>query len=376
MLFAIETYRLFRTALLLILIAATMVLKTSCREIYEPELDVEDNHLVVEALITDEQGPHIVRLGLSSFFGEDTGEANLTGAEVYITDSGGNEVFLTEKGAGEYHTPEDFMGKEGEIYILNIIRGDGEFYRSAPQEMKPAPSIDSIYADFAQRTFFYESDVTGDLIPRDAKGVAVFMDVSVAEEEIPRFRFETQLYLQFEVAVDGGDMTAPLYDFCWRKRYVNDILESDVGLNTGNLVSERNQAAFLPFESSDMRFLGFPLFEKDERTIPYTHPRVLNKSVYSLTGDAYTFHQARNQQLGDDGSLFDPVAPQLPTNIENVNDPGEVIVGFFEVSAVQRKTFNILPQEHIGKIEIMEIDCMHDIPNSGCMRDDPPDWWI
>ena len=360
---------LFTGPLLLLSLAMLMA---SCREIYEPELSVAERHLVVDAVLTDQVGPHRVRLSYSRQFGDEGGIAPVTGAVVYISDSYGNEVQLTEAQPGVFYTPDGFRGEQGESYVLNILKENGDLYRSEPQKMNPPPLINRVFAEFDDKLFFYESEASGEILQREVAGVSVFMDVSVEGEERPRFRFETELYMQYEVMVS---MMPPVYDFCWRKRYINDVLHSDIGLNTGGRVSERNQSAFLPVVTTSMRFLGFPLNDGDS-PITYTHPRVLNKTIYSITESAYSFHHARNQQLGDEGSLFDPIAPQLPTNISNISNPEEIVVGFFEVASSVRATYNIMPRAHIDTIEIEELDCMHDIPNSGCSFNEHPDWWI
>ncbi len=365
--------QLYKTYTAIVLFAAVAVFLGSCRELYEPRLNVAERHMVVEALITDEAGPHIVRLSYTRQFGEASGRNPVYGARVYITDSKGNETHLGEKQEpGIFYTPDYFAGVINEIYTLTIEEADGSIYRSDPQRMTHPPVIDSIYAEYDERLFFYESESDGRLMPRETNGITVLMDVSVEGEELPRFRFETELYLQYEVLVTWSP---PIYDFCWRTRYINDILYTDVGLDGGGPVSARNQSAFIPLVTTSMRFLGFPIYDGD-RTISYTHPRVLNKTIYSLTEDAYQYHLARNQQLRDEGSLFDPIAPQLPTNIRKVNDTDEVVIGFFEVSSVLRETYNVRPLGHYDRIEIDKLECMHHIPGSGCVRADPPDWWI
>ncbi len=343
----------------------------SCRDIYDPGIAVDKKYLVVEGLITDEEGPHRVRLSRTNAFGEPYRFDPVTYADVRITDSRDNETRLTENIAGYYFTPSGFSGQPEETYTLHIETEDGSVYRSDPQQLMAPVNIDTIYAEFATQRFFFESEVSGELLQREVDGVNVLMDVSCSDGQYPRFRFKTSMLLQYTNML-GID----LFEFCWYKRDITETLQSDIGTDVTTSVSRRTRFAFFPLTTTNMRYLGFPTVDSDTSFITYTHPRALMPAIYTLNDEAYNFHRARNQQLNDEGSLFDPIAPQLPCNIVNVHDPDEVVIGFFEASSLKRTTMNVKPRAHTGIIEIDFLNCMHHVPSSGCSFMEFPDWWI
>ncbi len=357
-----------------VLFVMPALLFPACRDLYEPELNVQHRFTVVEGLITDAQGPHRIRLSKSNVFGDHAHPEPISGARVLLTSSHNDTILLQEPRPGEYLTPQGFKGVPGETYVLHIETNDGTTYRSNPQEMRQPLQSDTIYAEYGNQLFHYESQVSGDFIQDDVEGVNLFMHVSGEEEQAPLFRFSTSMVLQYSVMVSWNP---PEYDFCWRRRRITDFVDKDIGRSTGSPVSERNRFAFFPLNTRAMRYLGYPI-DMGNTHISYEAPRILIHSIYALNEDAYAFHEARNEQLDDDNTIFDPVDPQLPGNVFNAADDGQDALGFFEVSSVSRMTMNVRPRGPIDAdiIEIDFLDCMYDVQTTGCMFMDQPDWWI
>ncbi len=357
-------------ALVLFLLLA--LLFAACRDIYEPELSVHQRFTVVEGLITDEEGPHRIRLSRSNVFGDQTNPEAMRDARVLLTNSHNDTIPLQEASPGEYFTPQNFKGVPGETYVLNIETNNGTVYRSHPQEMRQPLQTDTIYGEFGSQLFYYKSQVSGDIIQDDVGGVNMFVDVSGMDAQPPLFRFSTSMVLQYSVMVSWNP---PEYDFCWTRRRITDFVGQDLGRSSDSEVSERNRFAFFPLNTRAMRHLGYAINMGDTH-ISYEAPRHLIHSIYSLNEDAYAFHEARNEQLDDDNTIFDPVAPQLPGNVYNTADEGPDALGFFEVSSVRRITMNVRPREAVDKIVVELKDCMYDVPSAGCMFMAQPDWWI
>ncbi len=361
-----------------------------CTDIYEPELFIDKSYLVVEGLITDEPGPYKIKLTQTNVFGEEFERNYVRNADLRIVDSNNNIIYLKEKSDGNYHTPDDFTGKIEETYTLHIETADGEVYRSSPQKMQSPVNVDDVYAEFGTHSFFFESKVTNTLYQKEIEGVNLLMDVSRHDDQYPKFRFSSILFLQYFFEDDDhlpiGEIgeVDPDDEFCWIKRPLNDFLESDVASTSGTYDSKRNLIAFIPIESRSMRYLGFPLVEKTttegETTFAtYTKPRII-KSVYALNDEAYNFHLERNKQLSGEGRFFDPISPQLTGNIYNADDPEEVVLGFFEVSSVVKATMLVeileLPHYQFKTIVVKFVDCLEHVSNYGCMVGEAPDWWL
>ncbi len=356
----------------LVLFLLPALLFSACRDIYEPELKVQQNFTVVEGLITDEEGPHRIRLSKSSVFGDQANPEPIRDARVLLTNSHNDTISLLEASPGAYYTPQEFKGVPGETYVLHIEKNNGTLYRSDPQEMRQPLQKDTVYGEFGSQLFYYESEVSGDFIQDDVEGVNMFVNVSGSDEQPPLFRFSTSMVLQYSVMVSWNP---PEYDFCWTRRLITDFVDKDVGRSTDSPVSERNRFAFFPLNTRAMRHMGYKINIGDTH-ISYEAPRLLIHSLYSLNEDAYAFHEARNEQLDDDNTIFDPVDPQLPGNVFNTADEGPDALGVFEVSSVRRISMNVRPRVAVDKIEVDFQDCMYDVPSAGCMFMDQPDWWV
>lgn len=342
-----------------------MLLAAACTDVYEPEIDMVDNHLVVEGLITNQPGPHVIRLTRSSAFGKSFQRVSVRNARVFVTDSKGVEVFLPETGAGNYLTPASFAGEVGESYVLHIETSNGIVYRSDPQRLMPPLQVDQVTTEPGIKLFFLSSSVSASLSQEDVQVGKIFFSVTGRDQ--PRFRFNSILLLDYIIQYPG---IFPTYDFCWIRRSINDYLDKDIGESSGSGEGVRHQVGFVPAVSQQLPMMGFPIYMGGDPMTYYGSFRVLLNYLYSLNDEAYHFHDMRNRQLDDEGRFFDPIAAQLPGNIHNVNNPEEVVFGFFEVSSVTYTPVRV-------KISPFELsaDVIHlvdTMSNQGCFFNEIP----
>lgn len=339
----------------------------SCTEIYEPDIDQVNNFLVVEGLLTNKQDTHSVKLSYSVRFGEDVQSIPCEDATVYIEDSQGQKILLSEQNAGEYHTTEPAKGEVGETYQLHIKTAEGHEYESLPQEMA-APVQADISAERGTDQFYQTSQVSNNIYERNVEGIFLFLNINNPKSNPGYFRFNSILVLQYVIVYQNGN-TAETYDYCWVRRNVSDLNDSKIGQINDSAESPSSvQIAFLPEESMHMPYIGFPLEG-------YRPVRILIHSVYTINEDSYNFYQQTEQQLQDEGRFFDPIAAQVNGNIRSKNDPEEIVVGLFEVSSVSKSIYNVVSKAN-DEVEIQIIDSISDIPPSGCLYEEWPDFWI
>ncbi len=343
-----------------------------CTDIYEPEINIKESYLVVEGLITNEEGPHKVILSKTNEFGNDDNTGFVSDAKLRIEDNNKNKIYLDEKERGHYYTPDDFSGQIGDTYILHIETDDGIIYESEPQKLVQPADIDSVFGEFDSKIILIESSGSDQIYQREIDGVNMFINVSHDDKPEPKIRFKSTLMLQYSERVGGGYgwYSAPIYQYCWVKRDITDFLDSDIGKGFGNYVSERNNIAFFPTLNESLTHLGF------SRDVPYQSPRIILKRVYTLNEESYTFHHERNKQLGDEGSFFDPISPQLEGNVHSVNDSEKKVLGFFEASSVTKETISVSVRSSDNTVNINTIDCYEHVSESGCLLEEFPEWWI
>ena len=97
-----------------------MALATSaCTEKIDIELDESFTRLVVEGMITDQAGPHTIKLSTTAPYFSNQPSPIISGARVYLAYNS-DSIMLNETSPGIYQTPENFYGNVGTNYRLGI----------------------------------------------------------------------------------------------------------------------------------------------------------------------------------------------------------------------------------------------------------------
>ncbi len=111
-----------------IIFISLLVLFASCEKVIELDLKDVEPKLVVEAVITDQEGPHYVKLTKSVNFNQPSIYPLVEDAFVVISDNTGVVDTLTYTENGIYQTSK-IQGVVGRMYDLKII-AEGETYTS------------------------------------------------------------------------------------------------------------------------------------------------------------------------------------------------------------------------------------------------------
>jgi hypothetical protein len=314
--------------LLLILVIYT------CIDPYNPKLSGYESLLVVEGLITDERAPYEVRLS-RSIQHEDSVPKKITDADVFITDETGKIVHLENCGDGSYKTDSaEFTGVAGKTYVLHIVTIDGSEYKSDPVVMLPVPGIDKIYYEKDEEYADNQSEMQ--------EGIRIFVDAGSGSEDNQYLRWEYEETWKFKL-VDykrfnyiNESVILPVdkvKEYCWR------TVKSSVVLN----------GSFLPGQDDYIKKVPvcFVTSEKSDRLkIQYS---ILVKQ-YSISKEAYEFWNNLKQVNETNGTIFDKQPYPVISNITNVNNPREKVLGYFQVSAVKQE------RKYITRSELDELN--------------------
>ncbi|MBL4710186.1 MAG: DUF4249 domain-containing protein [Flavobacteriales bacterium] len=138
--------------ILLLLTAATFL--SSCEDVIELELENVAPRLVIEANISDQNGPYTVTLSETGDFYEDNTFPPRIGATVTIFDELGNREFLTEVSPGIYQTAT-LQGVKGITYTLEI-NSEGKNYMASSRIPNQINPIDTITTSFLEESIFQE----------------------------------------------------------------------------------------------------------------------------------------------------------------------------------------------------------------------------
>ncbi len=357
-----------KTNSILRLLSLALLFFVGCQEEYITDIDQMDRVLVVDGLLTNTPGPHKVSLTLAGRFQDDYFPSPVLGARVSISDQTGAKVSLYETGNGDYLTPQNFYGKPGNTYVLEVEIPDGllagNSYRSAPQTIMPPVNIDSVYGVYGQEVFYKYSNVTGRIFQTKAEGAHVYLKTSPDHEQPANFRFVSVMYVQYFIPI--SDVTV---DFCWLKMAVNDYLRTEIG-RYAHLEGSIERMGFSPFYSTNIPYLGFP------QNPYYEKARAFINKLYTLNDDSYAFHKNKSEQLTNEGRFFDPIASQLPGNMRCLNDSNVKVLGLFEASSELVVTYNVVTDFWEKNVIIEFIHPLDHVPVTGCLRNNHPEHWV
>ena len=261
---------------------------SGCIDPYETIVEEGEQRLVVQGEITSADGPYQVVLSYSGNYSKlvDGVTEFISDAYVCIHDDHGNCSELFEDTRGIYKTLDNgFKGEIGHSYYVEIILPNGKRYLSEPELMIRPPEISRIYAEYHEET---------DL---DPEGFYVYVDVEDPSDQVNFYKWETVSWYLYS------------WDPCWRR--VPDFspfnIESDKNIN-GNKIA-RQLVKIVPYNGR----------------LPY----VVTTYQLGLSEPAYNFLKNLNDQINLTGSIFDPPPTFIWGNIKNVEDPDEIVLGYF-----------------------------------------------
>jgi hypothetical protein len=354
----------------------------SCVERIDVPVVESQPSLVVDGLLTDQTGPHVVTLTLSGAV-EDDQVTYVQGAIVEIIQSSGYVEPLQEVSPGHYQTSEAYRGVLGEQYQLRI-QTSSSTYQSESLEIHPAGEIENIYAVFRENVI-NQTDFTE---PQDA--IDVYID-GMGESGYPnllRWRWEGTYYVltypQLRLTVIEGEAGEAEYIVvpdpypcsgyverlrqltyvepceccdCWVTDYSQNAHVSD-----NNVISEGdfNGVFITRIPVDNWRFIDKYYLEVEQ---------------LSVSSGVHKFWKLVQAQQEGAGNIFQPNVVQVEGNVASLTNPDEAVFGTFSVSAVTRATIvidrSIIPKV-VPKLDTAIADCRFYFNNSTNIK--PPFW--
>jgi Domain of unknown function (DUF4249) len=335
--------------------------------------------LVVDGMITNDPGPYQVKLFYSSKLDTSLARPEFEGgASLWIIDDAGNSEPLHEINSGVYETNASGMrGQLGRSYYLRIKTNSGKEYQSTPHVLTSAGVIDTVYAEYHQKTLIL------DKVPGPVDAFSIFVDAHGDPSVTNLFRwrwtgtYEVKTYPElrqiFTVAgpipdppacsgyivyLGGikktGDCTCCI---CWTSEYNTTAVVSD-----NRFVHEEN---FTKVEIAKLPLTGLRFYDKYYAEV----------EQLSVSEEEYEFWKLAGTQQKALGSLFQPNSVRVRGNMVSVTDPEEEVLGIFSVSAVTRKSVFFDASQVPFDIEpliVINEDCRDALANGTLQK--PPFW--
>lgn len=291
----------------------------ACIEEYiPPSVKIKSNrYLTVNGtLYSDDSIKSIILSRTLDAWEPDTLYALVNNAQVNIIDDMENIVTFYESEDGIYQSLFDPQYER--TYQLHIIEESGEEYISEHVKMEITPDIDSIYWEMNNNPVSEGEGNQGLEIM-----IATHDDLKRSSyykwdwSETWEIRTPYKAYLKY---VDGKVVpTNEIPDFCWVDNSTTDIV---IG-NTESL--SRNQ-----------------IVNKVIHKIPFTHNKLhirysIQVRQYAMDKKAYKYWDNLKNSNETSGSLFDSQPVEIRSNIININDSQEPVMGYFDIYRIKKK---------------------------------------
>ena len=283
----------------------------ACAEVIDLGTEFSTPQLLINGRFT--QGIHGNTIELAMTSAVNAQQEPLRGARiVLVAESGATEPYVEVKDGFYELLNEQILGEPGQAYHIEMTLPDGRLFRTDPAVMPNKVATDHL--EWKARTQVIPVD-RGGAITRNVVEFFVRTDIHNPEEE-PLIRWNLmETYLFAEFTRHRGADDPPLRCFVTKTLDVQNVLLYDGSELMANEIPRRTIVA----RKHDSTFYDAYYFH-------------VVKS--SLTPDAFRFWKQIEQTANAQGSIFDqPLAP-IRSNVYNINDPADHVLGYFEVSYV------------------------------------------
>ncbi|MHA7131751.1 DUF4249 domain-containing protein [Algoriphagus namhaensis] len=342
-----------------------LLLPLACIDPYEVEVEQGVQLLTVEGLITTQPGPHVVKLSRSDTYGSvfQGLVRPVRSATVVIRDDLGDVTFLAEdlEERGNYLTPVGFQAVVGRSYTLQIQLVEGQVYTSLPERVESVPEIQALSYGIVRIPVEGEAN--------DRSGVQLVVDIDDPSDQnnfyfwrtgVSTFILKTRPDLFTPRPSDSNPSRDPQPKDCCNTCFQTEAIS--------------NQGIFI---ASDDNFNGLstrvPAGFIEDNGIRFAETHRAEISQISISASAYRFLRLVKQQTEISGSVFDPPPANIRGNMISLDDPEEVVLGYFMAGAesVRQIYINSNEMEFTQPIAIIPDDCRV-LPNT--TTETPADW--
>jgi len=278
-----------------------------CITQFVPETDEDKDLLVVEGIITDKPETYTVKLSKSMPLGKKATLKPLKGCSVSVSDDKGNIYpFRESSTAGTYLSDKSvFKGVPGRKYTLHILTNNATAsnysYQSLPMELISTPPIDSLY--YEKVTIKEKDEYSG---PKE--GCQIYLNTLDESGKCKYYRWDYTETWEFRLPYMVTN------HICWITNYSTAIKIKNTSVLSEDIIRKYP--------------LNFISSETDRLSQKYS----LLVNQYSLNEDEFTYWEKLQNVSQDVGGLYDVIPASIPGNIFCIEDPAEMVLGYFSVS--------------------------------------------
>ena len=288
---------------------------SGCIKLFEPPFSATDKFLVVDGHIYIEEKKCKVKLTRSQAIRDPSSPKAEKNAQVNIEDIFGNSYALTNQDSSIYSI-SNFDFKYNVKYRLRIKTNDGKEFLSEYISTGKTPTIDSIQFTRGINKVWHANVYTHD--PSNNTWYYLWKYVET-------YKYVSGAKSQFETK--NNEIIKRIDDIhtCWKNENSNTIItNTSKKLNADIIFQQKLNTIYTESRKFDMKY------------------SILVKQ-YAIGADEYNYWKMLQKSNETTGSLFDPQPTQVTGNFKCLNDPGEVILGYFSPysESQKRKTIEV-----------------------------------
>jgi len=320
-------------AVFIVALAVVISLLRTCVETYYPDEDkLKTGTLVISAHLTNQPGEQVIEISRSAPLNYPSFDPVSGSLAEVIREDGEVKVF-SESEPGYYKAilDEPFL-QTGSSYMVHVITPDGNVYESVFDKLRPAPAIDSLYYEVETNSFSSESDTIS--------GIRFYLDFTYDDEDYKYIRWDLTETYEYHNSVDLD------YFYLDPDHYIDSVPDTSI-YTICYITNELFQINSMSLGSLDFGHYvkkPFSFVPNDEQEQKLHHKYSLHVRQYSLGEEAFYYWNELKKNSQEQGWLFDRQPALLESNIRNVNDENEYVLGFFSMAGmVERRAFAIKP---------------------------------
>lgn len=311
----------------------TVVLVSACLERYYPnEDDLKKGTLVINAHLTDQPGDQVIEIsrsvGLSypSFY-----PVSGSFAQVVREDGAFREFSEFKPGYYKACLEGDFL-QTGSSFLIQVSTPDGNEYESDLNKLRPVPEIDSLYYLVERNSYATESD--------SFSGLRFYADFTYDDEAYEYLRWDLIETYEFH----NPDMEGFILDVDFNMKVLPDTSNYRTCYITNALSGIHSMAlSYLDFGIYVKKPFAFVANIQQEQKLHHKYSLLVRQ--YSLGEEGFHYWNELKKTSQEQGFLFDRQPALLKSNIHNVDDENEIILGFFTMAGVtEKRAFAVEPE--------------------------------
>lgn len=318
-----------------------------CTTPYNYQANGFEDAIVIQATITNELKFQEIKIS-RTYKLEESAPKFETEAVVYVTDEDGNKFDFNEED-DSYVSNIKFMANPDKQYQLHVLTKNGRSYISNKEKLTTQTPIENVQATAIRKNGVLGVEITtSSFDPTNTSKYYRYEYEETSQIIAPKWKSIQAVANMFppgsnpkgEIIIKDRTEEARV---CFSTKKSTDILLT----STTNLSADKVTNFPLRFISSRDSFI------KNRYSI------LVKQYVQSLA--SYTYYETLKNISGT-GSLLSQTQPGFFSgNIKSIDNPGEKVIGFFDVSSYSEKRiffnfFEIFPQERAPEYEYQCLD--------------------